>query len=309
MRMNRVRVGVIMASAAAAALAIWLTTIRESSLERSPAPLKEAPEVVKEATQKAADPATAEPLRAPVPEIAPIVDLGRGMVDPNPLAFVAQQHALAKPGSFAIAEQVVTQCRQANQSASKARVEKALQRATALGKDTATFQARFIEAQQTIQSRCNDFRQELGVETPLSNDAFATAFLEARSGTLNPDGDYVKNLAILAQQGQLASAYQSLATVWKFQGEDFKSDEDKHIFHDAVYIAAFNSTSIEGRRDKDLRTLTGCVSTGICDGTYDSLVLYHWPTGAPQREKAQTLAKRMEVVFRTNDIQAWIRKP
>jgi hypothetical protein len=310
MRVNPALVLILAVCAVVAALTLWLWP---GDHVESPDPASSSPrEAVAPRVQPEKENIAVSPIKPPKEPASngvPTIGLAQGMVDANPLAFVTQQHALAKPGSFASAEQVTYQCREGNQLVGKASPQKAVQRAALLGKDAATLQARFIEAQQIVQTRCNDFRQDVATDTPLKNDNFAAEYLDARIGTSRPDENFANNLIALAKQGQLASAYRGLTTIWKFQGEDFKADEDRAIFQEAVQLAAFNSTSVEGSRDKDLRTLTGCLATGICDGTYDSLALYRWPEGSPQREKALALAKRMEAVFRANDIQAWIRKP
>jgi len=236
------------------------------------------------------------------------VTLAKGMLDPNPLAFVTQQHALAKPGSFANAEQVTYQCREANQHAAKARAEDAVARAVSLGRDPAAFQARFIQAQQAVRSRCGDFRHEVPADRPLEADAYAAKFSKARSGLFKMDEDFAANLIELASQGQMASAYFSLATLPRFQGESFSSPEDKAIFREAVRLAAFKATSVDGDQGNDLRTLTACLATGVCDGSFESYALINWPEGSVQREKALALSKRMEAVFRANDIRAWIER-
>ncbi|WP_431287623.1 hypothetical protein [Roseateles chitinivorans] len=251
--------------------------------------------------------ASATPSSAPSPLRG--AGLGDGMVSPDPLAFAAWQHRLSQVGSFAKADQITWECRRAHRLARSAQPEIALQRATQLGKEPAMFQARFIEAQQMVRSRCESFRQDVAADQALEGDSNAASYQKARVDMFKMDESTPAALLELARQGQLASAAVILANIPRFQGEDFKDAEAFEVFRRAVELASFNATSAQADRSRDLRMYSACLQTGVCDGDFATYALRKWPEGSTQREKALALAARMEAVFRSNSVGDWIKAP
>lgn len=171
------------------------------------------------------------------------------------------------------------------------------------------FQARFIEAQQMVRSRCESFRQDVAADQALEGDSNAASYQKARVDMFKMDASTPAALLELARQGQLASAALILANIPRFQGEDFKGAEASEIFQSAVLLASFNATSVQADRARDLRMYSACLQTGVCDGDFATYALRKWPEGSAQREKALALAARMEAVFRSNSIADWIKAP
>lgn len=295
----------------AAALGLWASrggndpvTLRAPSLRATAA----ITEMASPASHPGATDMSPAHLRTPT-QPPSVGALARGMSSPDPLAFVTEQQALSGPGSFANSDQVTFQCREASRVARSSLPDIAAQRANKLGKDPAAFQARFIEAQQMVQSRCSSFRLEVPADRAREDDVYARSYNKARADLFKINAKTSEALVELAKQGQLASAAVVLAGLPRFQGEDFRAPEDAEIFRRAVLLASFNATSLEADRSNDLRTFTACLQTGICDGSFESYALSKWPEGSPQREKALALSKRMEAAFRSNSVSAWTSKP
>lgn len=230
--------------------------------------------------------------------------LASGMTTSEPLAFVTQLHARGGPGAFAIADQVTVACREAlgalsyfNDPENSTEIAQQLaKRGAASGR----FQSAQALAAQSLESRCRPFEQPLESDEPKADDASGAAYRTAQA-ELNGYGKGSKAaLQELARQGQLLSASDALRGRFQLEGVPSATREDRDLLMRGMTLAAFRASSDPTNQANDLRVMTECLRTGMCDGSYESVLLGDWPEGSEQRARALAIAKRLEKAFAEN---------
>ncbi|WP_092949095.1 hypothetical protein [Roseateles sp. YR242] len=234
------------------------------------------------------------------------------MTSPNPLAFVTQMRQQGGPGAYAMAEQVTYQCREALQALQRYTDPayaslRASQRARNVGREGHAESLQAMSAQK-IEARCRPFADDLESDQPKSDDSSAKAYQEAMQLLLDPSKDLATSLKALAEQGQLQSAAVVLRSRYRFRDDELNTPENRDLLARAMTLAAFNASTDQQNQSEDLRLMTSCLYSSVCDGSYASEVLERWPEGSPQRAKAQAVAEQFQRAFETGDYAAFVRK-
>lgn len=226
------------------------------------------------------------------------------MTTSEPLAFVTQLRARGGPGAFAMADQVTVACREAlgalnyfNDPGNSAEIAQQLaKRGSASGR----FQSAQASAAQSLESRCRPFEQPLESDEPKADDASGAAYRTAQAELLSHGKGSKAALQELTRQGQLLSASDALRGRFQLEGVPSASREDRDLLMRGMTLAAFRASSDPANQANDLRVMTECLKTGMCDGSYESVLLGDWPEQSEQRARALAIAKRLEKAFAEN---------
>lgn len=235
--------------------------------------------------------------------------LATGMTSANPLAFVTEMRQKGGPGAYAMADQVTYQCREALQALRaygdpERATLRAAQLARNVGLEGVALSTQSMAAQK-IEGRCRPFADDLESDTPKADDASAKAYQDALQALL-AGKDLKNSLKELATQGQLQSALVGLRGRYRLKGEDASTPEDRDLLARAMTVAAFNASTDTQSQADDLRVLTSCLYSSICDGSFESEYLGKWPVGSPQRQRAETWIAQFQEAFASNNYAAFL---
>ena len=293
----------------------------------APAPPPEAtiaPADQSETASRSTPPARAEvpsaPLRASLPSSPK--DL---FSTANPYALAQQLRAQRQPGTFALAAQIDSECRE---SIGKAFFMQSLgfgtgemrnpgdhpQLPVASASLPPGMDAQRIAAMQEIQARCRPFVDDPTTREPLPGDDYGrrykSAFAKTNKFSALITTDAKDDLKELASQGVLWLGHPALAggeggnayLYGQLRGGLSRDDYRRAI--ELAYLQA-TSSGVPAPRP-DLRALTACMYYGLCD-SLDSVALRGLPPDSASIPAIRSVAAKIAAALQANDPNAFAR--